>query len=128
MKTVIVAGNASTKANEPLPGKTKMNGAPLSRAKGVNILLVDDREDKLLALESVLSGLGQNIVKARSGKEALRWLLKEEFAVILLDVTMPVIDGFETATLIRKRPSTEHTPIIFVTSVSSSENNIYRGY
>ncbi|HUR47013.1 MAG TPA: ATP-binding protein, partial [Candidatus Saccharimonadales bacterium] len=102
--------------------------APSSSVKGVNILIVDDREDKLLALETVLSSLGQNIYKARSGKEALRWLLKEEFAVILLDVTMPVIDGFETATLIRKRPSTEHTPIIFVTSVSSSENNIYRGY
>jgi PAS domain S-box-containing protein len=127
MKTVIVA-NSGPKPREPLPDKSKINGAPHSAGKGVNILIVDDREDKLLALESVLSGLGQNLVKARSGKEALRWLLKEEFAVILLDVTMPVIDGFETATLIRKRPSTEHTPIIFVTSVSSSENNIYRGY
>jgi PAS domain S-box-containing protein len=128
MKTVIVPPKASGASKESLPDKSKLNGAAHSGGKTVNILLVDDREDKLLALESVLAGLGQNIVKARSGKEALRWLLKEEFAVILLDVTMPVIDGFETATLIRKRPSTEHTPIIFVTSVSSSENNIYRGY
>ncbi|MDB6033153.1 MAG: Multi-sensor signal transduction histidine kinase [Verrucomicrobiales bacterium] len=105
-----------------------MNGAARSGGKGVNILLVDDRDDKLLALEAILSTLGQNLVKARSGKDALRWLLKEEFAVILLDVTMPGIDGFETASLIRKRPSTEHTPIIFVTSVSASETNIYKGY
>src|SRR3954469_16595706 len=91
MKTVIVAAKPSVKSKEPLPDKSKMNGAAHSGGKTVNILIVDDREDKLLALESVLSGLVQNLVKARSGKEALRWLLKEEFAVILLDVTMPVI-------------------------------------
>src|SRR3954467_2826872 len=78
--------------------------------KSANILIVDDRADKLLALEAILSSLGENIVKARSGKEALRQLLQQEFAVILLDVSMPVMDGFETAALIRKRPNTEHTP------------------
>jgi PAS domain S-box-containing protein len=93
-----------------------------------NILLVDDRADKLLALEAVLSGLGQNLVKARSGKEALRQLLQQDFAVILLDVSMPSMDGFETAALIRQRPRSEHTPIIFVTSIGNSENHISRGY
>src|ERR1051325_944277 len=93
-----------------------------------NILLVDDRPDKLLALESVLSSLGQKIHTARSGKEALRLLLKQDFAVILLDVSMPTMDGFETAALIRQRPRTEHTPIIFITSISQSENHISQGY
>src|SRR5260221_6154777 len=93
-----------------------------------NILIVDDRADKLLALEAVLGSLGQNLVQARSGKEALRHLLKQDFAVILLDVSMPSMDGFETAALIRQRPSSEHTPIIFVTSIGNSENHISRGY
>src|SRR5216684_2523344 len=93
-----------------------------------SILLVDDRADKLMAVEAILSSLGQNIVKARSGKEALRHLLRQEFAVILLDVSMPCMDGFETAALIRKRPRTEHTPIIFITSINTSENHIARGY
>jgi PAS domain S-box-containing protein len=94
----------------------------------VNILLVDDRADKLLALQAVLRDLNQNVVVARSGKEALRLLLQMEFAVILLDVSMPGMDGFETASLIRQRPATEHTPIIFVTSMNQSENHIARGY
>jgi len=93
-----------------------------------NILVVDDRADKLLALEAVLSGLGQNLVQVRSGKEALRQLLKQDFAVILLDVSMPTMDGFETAALIRQRPRSEHTPIIFITSIGNSENHISRGY
>jgi PAS domain S-box-containing protein len=94
----------------------------------INILLVDDKPDKLAALESVLTDLGANIVTAPSGKEALRLLLKYDFAVILLDVNMPIMDGFETATLIRERKKSEHTPIIFVTALSTSENHIYRGY
>jgi PAS domain S-box-containing protein len=94
----------------------------------VNILLVDDRADKLLALQAVLRELNQNVVVARSGKEALRHLLQTEFAVILLDVSMPGMDGFETASLIRTRPATEHTPIIFVTSLNQSENQVSRGY
>src|SRR5437867_5927207 len=93
-----------------------------------SILLVDDRADKLMAVEAILSSLGQNIVKARSGKEALRHLLRQEFAVILLDVSMPCMDGFETAALIRKRPSSEHTPIIFITSINDTENHIAQGY
>ena len=94
----------------------------------VNILLVDDRKDKLLALNAILTPLGQNIVEAHSGKEALRLLLKNEFAVILMDVSMPTMDGFETASLIRKRPSSEHTPIIFVTSIGNSPTQMYQGY
>src|SRR5262245_45298645 len=105
------------------PSASHSNGAAKASSPPVipkaNILLVDDRADKLLAIEAILSNLGQNIIKARSGKEALRQLLNMDFAVILLDVSMPVMDGFETATLIRKRPSSEHTPIIFVTSINN---------
>jgi len=107
-------------------GTAKISVAP--SIPQANILLVDDRADKLLAIEAILSSLGQNIVKARSGKEALRHILNTEFAVILLDVSMPVMDGFETAAMIRKRPSCEHTPIIFVTSINNSENHIAKGY
>jgi signal transduction histidine kinase/DNA-binding response OmpR family regulator len=94
----------------------------------VNILIVDDRPDKLLAHEVVLSELNQNVVCARSGKEALRCLLQRDFAVILLDVNMPGMDGFETAALIRKRPRSETTPIIFISAMNDSENFMSRGY
>ncbi len=90
-----------------------MSGQERDRA---SILLVDDRKDKLLALETVLAELGQNIVKVTSGEDALRALLKNDFAVIILDVNMPGMDGFETASLIRQRKRSEHTPIIFVTA------------
>jgi PAS domain S-box-containing protein len=103
-------------------------GFKVSDRQRANILLVDDRADKLLALEAILSNLGENIVQARSGKEALRLLLKQDFAVILLDVSMPIMDGFETAAMIRKRASSEHTPIIFITSINQSENHIAQGY
>jgi PAS domain S-box-containing protein len=94
----------------------------------VNILLVDDTPENLVALEAVLSDLGQNLVKARSGEEALRLLLRQEFAVILLDVNMPGINGFETAELIRQRKSTEHIPIIFVSAISTSDTHLFKGY
>jgi len=94
----------------------------------VNILIVDDRPDKLLAHEVVLAELNQNIVCARSGKEALRCLLQQDFAVILLDVNMPGMDGFETAALIRQRPRSETTPIIFISAMNDSENFMSRGY
>jgi signal transduction histidine kinase/DNA-binding response OmpR family regulator len=94
----------------------------------VNVLLVDDRPEKLLALEAVLVELDVNLVKALSGKEALRRILaNEEFAVILLDVNMPGMDGFETATLIRQRKNSADTPIIFVTAFSD-EMHMSRGY
>ncbi len=82
----------------------------------VNILLVDDHPADLLALRVILEELGQNLVQARSGDEALRRLEEDEFAVVLLDVQMPGLDGFETAKLIRGRETTRHTPILFVTA------------
>jgi signal transduction histidine kinase/response regulator RpfG family c-di-GMP phosphodiesterase len=94
----------------------------------VSILIVDDRPDKLLAYETVLTDLNQNLVRAASGKEALRCLLKQDFAVILLDVNMPGMDGFETAALIRQRPRSETTPIIFISAVNDTETHVSRGY
>lgn len=93
-----------------------------------NILLVDDRADKLLALEAILGTISANLVKARSGKEALRVLLKQDFAVILLDVSMPGMDGFETAAMIRQRPRSEHTPIIFITAIGNTRDHVAQGY
>jgi hypothetical protein len=94
----------------------------------VNILLVDDQPGNLLALESILDGLDLNLVRADSGRAALRALLDREFAVILLDVQMPNLDGFETATLIRERDKSRGTPIIFLTALSRSETHVFRGY
>jgi signal transduction histidine kinase len=94
----------------------------------VNILLVDDRPENLVALEAVLSDLGQNLVQAGSGREALKQLLDDDFAVILLDVQMPEIDGFETAALIRARTKSEHTPIVFITAFNKSDTHVSRGY
>ena len=93
----------------------------------VSILLVDDRPDKLLALEAVLEDLKQDIVRAYTGREALRHVLNHDFAVILLDVNMPGMDGFETASLIRQRKSSQHVPIIFITAMGD-EMHAARGY
>src|SRR3954464_1870376 len=93
----------------------------------VSILIVDDKPEKLLSLEAVLEDLGQQIVRAYSGREALRHVLHQEFAVILLDVNMPGMDGFETAKLIRQRRSSSHVPIIFLTAMSD-EMHVARGY
>jgi len=87
----------------------------------VNILLVDDNPANLLAQEAVLAELGQNLVCVNSGKEALKHLLEKDFAVILLDVSMPEMDGFELAELIRHRPSSAHIPIIFITALAMTE-------
>src|SRR3981189_2634153 len=92
------------------------------------ILIVDDREANLLALEAVLEPLGERLVKARSGREALRFLLVEDCALILSDAQMPDPDGFETAALIRERERTRYTPIIFVTAVRREEEQIVKGY
>jgi len=93
-----------------------------------NILIVDDDPSKLIALRAVLDPLGANVVEARSGADALRHLLKGDFAVILLDVRMPIMSGFETAEMIRQRPASELTPIIFVTAFDQAETNLARGY
>src|SRR5437870_6672862 len=94
----------------------------------VNILLVDDHIENLVALEALLSDLGQNLVRAQSGLDALRFLLHREFALIILDVDMPGIDGFETAALIRERERSRHTPIIFLTAVNKAEQHVFKGY
>src|SRR5581483_4338037 len=92
-----------------------------------SVLIVDDNPDKLVALQAILATLPVEIVTASSGKEALRRLLERDFAVILLDVKMAGMDGFETAALIRKRARSEQTPIIFVTAFPD-ENHAVRGY
>lgn len=94
----------------------------------VNILLVDDRAENLLALDAILESLGERLVRAHSGDEALKCLLTEEFAVILLDVQMPGLNGFETAELIKSRERTRFVPIIFLTAISKDEAYVFRGY
>lgn len=93
-----------------------------------NILLVDDHLSNLVALEGMLETLGQNLVRASSGEEALLHLLDQEFAVILLDVQMGGLDGFETAELIKQRERTKSIPIIFITAIHRDEQHVYRGY
>jgi CheY-like chemotaxis protein len=93
----------------------------------VSVLVVDDSAEKRLALGAILEELGQNIVEARSGREALRELLRQDFAVVLLDVNMPGMDGFETAAMIRQRKNSEHTPIIFITAYSD-DTHARQGY
>jgi signal transduction histidine kinase len=94
----------------------------------ISILLVDDQPENLLALEAILADLDQNLVQARSGREALKRLLEEDFAVILLDVQMPEMDGFETARLIRERERSQFTPIIFVTAIHRAEEHVLQAY
>jgi PAS domain S-box-containing protein len=92
------------------------------------ILLVDDRPENLLALEAILEPLGQRLVRALSGEDALRQVLKHDFAVILLDVQMPGMNGFETAETLKKRERSRYTPIIFLTAISKDEEYVFRGY
>ncbi|HEX3157240.1 MAG TPA: ATP-binding protein [Gemmatimonadaceae bacterium] len=106
----------------PLPLDAADPSAP------VNILLVDDRPENLLALEALLEPLGERLVRATSGDEALRALLASDFAVILLDVQMPGINGFETAQLIKARERSRHIPIIFLTAINTADVHVYRGY
>jgi PAS domain S-box-containing protein len=111
----IQMGSAKPPANpEPAPQEEK-------------ILLVDDSSENLVSLEAALEGLGQVVVTARSGNEALRHLLDTDFAAILLDVKMPEMDGFQTAELIRARKRSRHTPILFLTAYKSDEH-LFRGY
>ncbi len=105
---------------------TQRSVVPAGERAGV--LIVDDTPSKLMALGAIVSGMALEVVTANSGEQALRQLLKRDFAVILLDVNMPTMDGFETATLIRSRPRSEHTPIIFVTAEANSEAERISGY
>src|SRR5947209_8139089 len=93
----------------------------------VKILLVDDTPENLVSLEAALDSLGEDLVLANSGTEALRHLLEHDFAAILLDVKMPDMDGFETAELIRNRPRSSQTPILFLTGYKNEEH-LFRGY
>lgn len=93
-----------------------------------NILLVDDRDENLIALEAALTSLDQNLVRANSGEEALKQLLGTDFAVILLDVVMPGMDGFETASHIKQREKTKDVPIIFLTAQEIDRHQVFRGY
>ena len=94
----------------------------------VNILIVDDRPENLLAVEAILEPLGQPLVRAHSGPEALRHLLEREFACILLDVQMPGMNGFEVARVIKSRERTKYIPIIFLTAISKEQEYVFRGY
>ncbi|MFE5370296.1 response regulator [Streptomyces mirabilis] len=93
-----------------------------------NILIVDDMEENLVALEAVLGSLDQRLVRARSGEEALKAMLRQEFAVVLLDVLMPGMDGFETAASIKRLDQTKDVPIILLTGTDADTDYIYRGY
>ncbi len=94
----------------------------------VNILMVDDQPGKLLSYEAILSELGENLVKATSGREALEHLLKIDVAVVLMDVSMPEIDGFQLADMIRQHPRFQKTAIIFISAVHLSDIDRLKGY
>ncbi len=99
-----------------------MNSEPTA-----NILVVDDDAKSLLAMQALLAGPGRRIVTAESGAAALRWLLREDFALILLDVRIPDMDGFEAAALIRQRERSRYTPIIFISAIDTLESDVFRG-
>ena len=112
--------------NQPLQQSTPRS--VLAHRDQVEILMVDDRPENLLALEAILEPLNQRLVRANSGEEALRMLLQHDFAVVLLDVQMPGMNGFETAQLIKSRERTRYIPIIFLTAISKEEDYVFRGY
>jgi CheY-like chemotaxis protein len=97
-------------------------------AAQAKILLVDDRPDNLLALSAILSSLGHGMVRAHSGEEALKAMLSDEFALVILDVQMPGMDGYATATHIKRRERTRSVPIIFLTATYADPQDAFRGY
>ncbi|HIW62755.1 MAG TPA: response regulator [Candidatus Stackebrandtia excrementipullorum] len=100
----------------------------MSTMRQARVLLVDDRRENLVALEAILQGMPVSSVPVTSGEGALKKLLTEEFAVILLDAQMPGMDGFETAQHIKQREATRHTPIIFLTAADKDSHMAFRGY
>ncbi|MGN6388736.1 MAG: ATP-binding response regulator [Burkholderiaceae bacterium] len=112
------------------PAEPPDEQAPLKPHDGkpASILVVDDTPSKLKAVASIVAGMDLDVTTASSGREALRHLLQRDFAVILLDVRMPVMDGFETAALIHGRPRSAHTPIIFITAEAGSDSDRFQGY
>src|SRR5882762_7074858 len=121
-QAMLSAVDSSRKTGSPAGGDV------MSSSSVASILIVDDDRGNLMALEALLQGLGQNLVLAHSGEEALRCVLKQDFAVILLEVRMPGVDGFETARLIRERQRSRDTPVIFVTGASEDVGSMFRGY
>ncbi|MEV5526065.1 response regulator [Streptomyces prunicolor] len=102
--------------------------AEATTGERASILLVDDMEDNLVALEAVLGSLNEPLVRARSGEEAMKALLRQRFAVVLLDIRMPGMDGFETAANIKRLDQTKDVPIIFLTGTDSDAGYAFRGY
>src|ERR1700687_5365372 len=115
-----------TEPMEPKRGQRSMNTT--ITASPVNILMVDDQPGKLLSYEVMLGELGENLVKASSGPEALELLLKMDFAVLLMDVSMPELDGFELAEMIRQHPRFQKTAIIFISAVHLTDLDRLKGY
>src|SRR6266516_6056236 len=100
----------------------------MAQTERVNILMVDDQPGKLLSYEAILSELGENLIKATSAKEALALLLKHDVAVVLMDVSMPIMDGFELADMIRQHPRFQATAIIFISAVHLTDLDRLKGY
>ncbi|MEO5589079.1 MAG: ATP-binding protein [Gemmatimonadaceae bacterium] len=100
----------------------------MTKDRRVNLLLVDDRPENLLALQAILEPLGQNLILAHSGDEALKAVLKEEFACILLDVQMPEMNGFDAAQIIKSREKSRYIPIIFLSAISKEDAYVFKGY
>ena len=96
--------------------------------KAASILLVDDRPENLLALEAILDGRGLTLVRANSGREALQAMLAQEFALVLMDIAMPGLDGYQTAELMRRHERLRLAPIIFLTANDQAEAHVFRGY
>src|SRR5262245_57508968 len=113
---------------QPRPWKTFSRMKEAALPEKANILLVDDRPENLYAMEVALKDLGQNLLRAGSGEQALKHLLHTPVAVILLDVNMPGMDGFELAAMIRERSESRRTPIIFITGYNLPEANVIQGY
>src|SRR5246127_2234509 len=105
-----------------------LDGGSMSAKERVNILMVDDQPAKLLSYEAILAELDENLIKATSGREALEFLLKSDVAVVLMDVSMPEIDGFELASMIRQHPRFHRTAIIFISAVHLTDLDRLRGY
>ena len=106
----------------------KRMDAENKKKEKVNILIVDDRKENLLALEALLESPDLRIIKAESGNQALGLMLEFNFALILLDVQMPEMDGFEVAELMRRKEKTRNLPIIFITAINKEEKYVFKGY
>src|ERR687885_1160053 len=100
----------------------------MSTSEKINILMVDDQPAKLLSYEAILSDLGENLIRANSGREALDQLLKTDIAVVLMDVSMPELDGFELAEIIHQHPRYQKTAIIFISAVHLTDLDQLKGY